>query len=189
MEDVLKVIEMVATDGNDRPRTDVIIANCGQLGSLEHIDVPPPPLLTIGSSGTNKNNNNEEEIQLISESNNNNNDNMADRSDDNNINNKSNNNNNNNNNIDEEEEIDDNPSQFINIDEKTKNMTTTQKKLFLLRMKINQSRKANKEETIAEFKRFSDPKYDAKQRYLEKKQQVIDAVDKTSRLADLLSML
>lgn len=43
-----------------------------------------------------------------------------------------------------------------------------QDKLFNLRMKINQGRKANKEEVEEEYKRFSNPKYEQKQRYLEK---------------------
>ena len=32
--EVLKVIEMVATDINDRPRTSVIISDCGQVSFL-----------------------------------------------------------------------------------------------------------------------------------------------------------
>ena len=43
-----------------------------------------------------------------------------------------------------------------------------QDKLFNLRMKINQGRKANKEEVEEEYKRFSNPKYEQKQRYLAK---------------------
>jgi pre-mRNA-splicing factor SYF2 len=41
-------------------------------------------------------------------------------------------------------------------------------RLFNLRMKINQGRKANKEEVEEEYKRFSNPKHAQKQRYLEK---------------------
>mmetsp|Transcript_16466 Transcript_16466/g.27591 ORF Transcript_16466/g.27591 Transcript_16466/m.27591 type:complete len:255 (+) Transcript_16466:98-862(+) len=43
-----------------------------------------------------------------------------------------------------------------------------QDKLFNLRMKINQGRKANKDEVEEEYKRFSDPKYEQRQRYLKK---------------------
>lgn len=48
------------------------------------------------------------------------------------------------------------------------NATSLQDKLFNLRMKINQGRKANKEEVEEEYKRFSNPKYEQKQRYLQK---------------------
>ena len=41
-------------------------------------------------------------------------------------------------------------------------------KLFNLRMKINQGRKANKDEVEEEYKRFSNPKHEQKQRYLQK---------------------
>ncbi len=43
-----------------------------------------------------------------------------------------------------------------------------QDRLFNLRMKINQGRKANKEEVEEEYKRFSNPKHEQKQRYLQK---------------------
>lgn len=45
---------------------------------------------------------------------------------------------------------------------------TLQDRLFKLRMKINQGRKANKTEVEEEYKRFSNPKYEQKQRYLQK---------------------
>ena len=186
MEDVLKVMEMVATDGNDHPRTEVTIVNCGQLGSIEDVDIDKN-IMTNTKTNTVKNN--QKDSVIISSQNqsssttskiankyindmievtstgpeNEENDNQKDN------NNNRDNNDINNDNINENSTTD----SLINIEEKTKNMSATQKKLFLLRMKINQSRKANKEETIAEFKRFSDPKYDAKQRYLEKKQQVL----------------
>jgi hypothetical protein len=46
--------------------------------------------------------------------------------------------------------------------------SSLQDKLFNLRMKINQGRKANKEEVEEEYKRLSNPKYEQKQRYLQK---------------------
>ena len=39
-------------------------------------------------------------------------------------------------------------------------------RLFNIRMKINQGRKSNKAEVEEEYKRFSDPKYEQRQRYL-----------------------
>jgi hypothetical protein len=56
------------------------------------------------------------------------------------------------------------------IDEETATagMTEVQKRLFKLRMRMNQGRKSNKVETEHEYKRFADPQYEAKQRYHEK---------------------
>lgn len=51
----------------------------------------------------------------------------------------------------------------------TSNMTEMEKRLFNIRMKINQGRKANKTEVEEEYKRFTDPKYTKKQ-----KQQIYD---------------
>lgn len=42
-------------------------------------------------------------------------------------------------------------------------MTDAQKRLFKIRMKINQGRKANKEEVDKEFKRMSDPNFARKE--------------------------
>ena len=49
----------------------------------------------------------------------------------------------------------------------TTGMTEAQKKLFALRLKINQSRKANKEEVEREYRRLKDPNYESKQRLAE----------------------
>lgn len=46
-----------------------------------------------------------------------------------------------------------------------------QKRLFNVRLKMNQGRKANQSEVQNEFKRFNDPKFDARQRYAEHQQQ------------------
>jgi hypothetical protein len=56
------------------------------------------------------------------------------------------------------------------IDEETATagMTEVQKRLFKLRMRMNQGRKSNKVETEHEYKRFADPQYESKQRYHEK---------------------
>ena len=60
----------------------------------------------------------------------------------------------------EEEEVD--------VETATAGMSDTQKRLFKIRMRMNQGRKTNKKEVENEYKRFSDPKYEAKQRYNEK---------------------
>lgn len=54
------------------------------------------------------------------------------------------------------------------VGETKKAPESIQDRLFNLRMKINQGRKANKEEVEEEYKRFSNPKYEQKQRYLQK---------------------
>jgi pre-mRNA-splicing factor SYF2 len=56
------------------------------------------------------------------------------------------------------------------IEEATSGMTETQKRLFKIRMKINQGRKANKAEVEKEFKRFSDPSF-AKREYAAEKRE------------------
>lgn len=52
--------------------------------------------------------------------------------------------------------------------EEKKGPVSLQDKLFNLRMKINQGRKANKEEVEEEYKRFNNPKYEQKKMYLQK---------------------
>ena len=53
--------------------------------------------------------------------------------------------------------------------EPPQNMTAAERRLFNLRLQINQSRKANKKEVEHEFRRAQDSGYDAKQRQQEKK--------------------
>ena len=50
----------------------------------------------------------------------------------------------------------------------TAGMTDIQKRLFKVRMRMNQGRKNNRKEVENEYKRFSDPKFEGKQRYQEK---------------------
>jgi cyclophilin family peptidyl-prolyl cis-trans isomerase len=47
-------------------------------------------------------------------------------------------------------------------------MNEMQRRLFKIRMKINQGNKANKSEVESEYKRFSNPDHERKQRYVEK---------------------
>ena len=44
-------------------------------------------------------------------------------------------------------------------------MSDTEKRLFKIRMRINQGRKANRTETELEYKRFADPKYKDKEKW------------------------
>ena len=170
--DVLKVIEMAATDGGDCPRTAIVIADCGQLGDYESI-VPAPDSVSASASlhANNKSTNaisssssssaakdtldvtqqrkdevlpNEAEAEVGETG------------------------------EEEEKEVD--------YEAQTAGMTAMQKRLFNLRMKINQGRRANKDETIAEYRRHTDPKYDAKQRYLEKKREGQKAAGDTAEI-------
>ncbi len=61
--------------------------------------------------------------------------------------------------------------------EDTSGMTEMQKKLFNIRMKINQGRKANKAEVEDEYRRFNDPKYEQKKYVSRKNAQAADQVD------------
>ena len=45
------------------------------------------------------------------------------------------------------------------VERQTAGMTDVQKRLFKIRMKMNQGRKANKDEAEKEYKRASDPKF------------------------------
>ena len=60
------------------------------------------------------------------------------------------------------------------IDEETATagMTDIQKRLFKIRMRMNQGRKTNKKEVENEYKRFADPKFESKQRYYEKMEEL-----------------
>ena len=60
------------------------------------------------------------------------------------------------------------------IDEETATagMTDVQKRLFKIRMRMNQGRKTNKKEVENEYKRFADPKFESKQRYYEKMEEL-----------------
>lgn len=58
---------------------------------------------------------------------------------------------------DEEEE--DVPLTEEEVERQTAGMTDVQKRLFKIRMKMNQGRKANKDEAEKEYKRASDPKF------------------------------
>lgn len=51
------------------------------------------------------------------------------------------------------------------VDDPTIGMNEMQKRLFNVRMRMNQGRKANQTEVQNEFKRFNDPKFDQRQRF------------------------
>ena len=51
------------------------------------------------------------------------------------------------------------------VEDPTVGMNEMQKRLFNVRMRMNQGRKANQTEVQNEFKRFNDPKFDQRQRF------------------------
>jgi cyclophilin family peptidyl-prolyl cis-trans isomerase len=135
--DVLRIVEMVATDSSDRPKTALIVADCGQLG-LED-ELPASASATSQQTAPNKSVDSKQTPNTESEP------------------------------VVEAEEPVEEAVEEPEFDEAQMNgMTDMQKRLFKLRMKINQGRKANKAETEAEFRRLKDPKFDSKQRYKEK---------------------
>ena len=69
------------------------------------------------------------------------------------------------------------------IDEETATagMTDIQKRLFKIRMRMNQGRKTNKKEVENEYKRFADPKFESKQRYYEKMEELKKERTKVNR--------
>jgi cyclophilin family peptidyl-prolyl cis-trans isomerase len=144
--DILKVLEMAATDGNDRPRTAVIIANCGQVGTEERDE---KEIIPVASSSSNI----KDSLSTKKSETNNNNNNASQEKDQ-----------------DEKEENDEEDE--IDYNAQTEGMTETQKRLFNLRLKINMSRKANKDEVLAEYRRHTESKHDAKQKFLEKKKEL-----------------
>lgn len=140
--DVVKVIEMVATDGNDRPRTAVIIADCGQIGDDEAVDVTPEGDAAEISTDPNpapsevtKPTTDDSEGKLPSG---------------------------------KDQEVEEEEISEAALEAQMEGMSELQKRLFKIRLKINQGKKANRAETEAEYRRFTDPKHEARQRYQEK---------------------
>jgi len=149
---LLSIIEKVATDSNDRPRSSVLISDCGQIGIIaedtagksieknkvensgENIYLPKrdkqhnqetgQPSSTLSAEPSTQNTNNEREE------------------------------------VEEEEK----PLNEEEIAARTAGMTETEKRLFKIRLKLNQSRKLDKKEVEEEYRRLADPKYDQKQR-------------------------
>jgi cyclophilin family peptidyl-prolyl cis-trans isomerase len=131
--DVLRIMEMVATDSSDRPKTSLKVADCGQIGVEDEVVTDSTSSVQLAPAATAhvdqaKSNSRQEDV-------------AADPTEP------------------DEAELD---------EAQMSGMTDMQKRLFKIRMKINQGRKANKAETEAEFRRLKDPKFDAKQRYREK---------------------
>lgn len=140
--EVLKVMEMVATDSNDCPKTVVIISDCGQVSFILIYFIF---ILQIGEeSETNVTSSNTTTTTTVASSS------LSSSSSNNSNNSQSNLENSTNSNETSEitttSEVEDKPLTEEQIEEATNGMTETQKRLFKIKMKMNQGRKANKEE-------------------------------------------
>lgn len=153
--DVLKVMEMVATDSNDTPRSSVLVVDCGQIGHETDDDEEQEKIDTISSNKivTSVNKIREKPIKSTVS------DNLSKHEE-----------------VIEEEDLavtsGEAHQEELELDEAgieavTSGMTALQKRLFLVRLKMNQGRKANKKEAEYEYKKLSDPKFESRQRAAE----------------------
>ena len=151
--EILSVIEKCATDSNDRPKIDIIVADCGQVKS-ENPPIPTRGLWTKAHKDMTALNSTEDVDQSINK-------NGSDKP------------------SKDVKAVQETVNQVVQVavstdeqdvdaDSATQGMTSTQKRLFLLRMKINQGRKANKAEVELEFRRKKDPKFADRQEAYEK---------------------
>lgn len=136
--DVLKVIERVAVDASDKPRQAVTIVDCGQLGTqLPDAEETNPD--STGSSAS-------PVVNTLNPS-------GADR--------------------DvapprEEQPVPEEPKEEeVDLETQTAGMSEMEKRLFLLRMRMNKGRKENKNAVDEEYKKMTDPNYERKQRSAE----------------------
>ena len=144
--EVVSVLESVATDGSDRPRVEVLIANCGEIGEVlegEKGGEKGSGGSSVGKHGESKSKgkgeskgedqegegqDQEEEKEAAAE---------------------------------EEEEPEQTEEE---IQKQLQGLSASQQRLFRLRLKINQGRKLNKAETEREYKRVTDPGFAKRER-------------------------
>lgn len=154
--DILRVMEMAATDSNDRPRTAVVIAESGQIGLVaDPVDTPSTsgtevhkaprvkdresgPVHEHGDVGGSKTSSGTRSITTDTET--------APAQAKAAV------------ATEEEDEMDE-----AAIAARTAGMSDMEKRLFKLRLKLNQGRKANKKEVDAEFRRLSDKRGEGRQ--------------------------
>ena len=135
-QDVLKVLELVAVDSSDRPRAPVVIADCGQVG-VEECNEQRTAVESISSD-------------VISGS----------RSEINNPTNQSSEGNE----VVVAAAIESEEEEEQDIEAQTAGMNDMEKRLFLLRMRMNKGRKENKSAVDEEYKKMTDPNYEKKMR-------------------------
>mmetsp|Transcript_273 Transcript_273/g.501 ORF Transcript_273/g.501 Transcript_273/m.501 type:complete len:460 (-) Transcript_273:172-1551(-) len=149
--DVVKVMEMVATDANDCPRSSVVISDCGQIGQQVHEgdrERSGTSLLSEQKAGDDSTSSSYKPAEVEGGEG------------------------------DEEVKPQQEEKEPVlteeEIQQQTAGMSAVQARLFRVRLKMNQGRLANKEATETEYKRATDPRYKHREKAAErseKKQQ------------------
>jgi cyclophilin family peptidyl-prolyl cis-trans isomerase len=150
--EILRVLELVAVDSNDKPKVPVTIVDCGQIG-LEEDAVPNASEGTsirkaaTDGAGSSKEQRDGAEAEAGD----------ADQSDKDDAGRSSK--------RVEDEAGDKEPE--VDIATATAGMSEMEKRLFMLRMKMNKGRKENRAAADEEYKKTHDPNYERKQRATE----------------------
>jgi len=153
--DVVKMMEMVATDVNDRPRAPVIVSECGEIGEVvKELSVAEKAMAKYKESSTVAEKGEEAASEKAAE------DGEEGKSVE-----------------DEEKEADEEQGQDAEEEEEEQvseetleAMTPMQRRLFNLRLKMNQGRKLNKQATKEEHDRLTDPQRKKKERQQEREE-------------------
>jgi cyclophilin family peptidyl-prolyl cis-trans isomerase len=148
--EVVSVLESVATDGSDRPRVEVLIANCGEIGEVlegekEGKGVKGSGGSSVGKHGESKSKGKGESKGEDQEGEDQDQDQEEEK--------------------EKEEAEEEEPEQTEEeIQKQLQGLSASQQRLFRLRLKINQGRKLNKAETEREYKRVTDPGFAKRER-------------------------
>jgi peptidyl-prolyl isomerase G (cyclophilin G) len=151
--EVVSVLESVATDGSDRPRVEVLIANCGEIGEV--LEGEKEGKGEKGSGGSSVGKHGESKSKGKGKGESKGEDQEGEDQDQ-----------------DQEEEKEaaaeeeeEEPEQTEEeIQKQLQGLSASQQRLFRLRLKINQGRKLNKAETEREYKRVTDPGFAKRER-------------------------
>lgn len=150
--EILKVLENVATDNSDKPYKDVVISDCGELFDSETYPSKSSSKTITKSPSRTENENSERELKKVSIEKKHNpylsnqsdvSERQAEQEKKKNVSSR---------NALAEEQEDESKS----IEAQTAGMSAMEKRLFALRMKLNQSRKANKTEVEMEYNRLKE---------------------------------
>lgn len=142
-QDVLKLMELVAVDSNDKPRAFVTIVDCGQIGRHEAETIE-----SSANAAASTLSNNAASAETVN--------NRPAVVDENIVGDKSTG-------LTPEEQTE----QEIDIEQQTAGMSDMEKRLFMIRMRMNKGRKENKAAVDEEYKKNTDPNYEKKQKATE----------------------
>lgn len=152
--ELLSVLENVSTDSTDTPRAPVVIAQCGQIGQELPLSISSSSSSSTSSSSSMlpdgpANEHKDHQQQL-------------DKEEDE---------------PEKEEEVENETPEQIEARHKAEmaGMTPQQQRLFRLRLRINQGRKLNQQETEKEFKVANDPAFARKERAAERYRQQLES--------------